>query len=74
MKAPECSVHDERPDLDECEACISWMAGEEAYWSAYFGGPAAIKARVEAEKFYAELGIDISNSSPETMAALKELK
>ncbi len=76
MKAPECTKHDgDSMDLEDCADCIAWMEGEERYWAGYFGGSAAIKARVEAERFYREeCGIDIANPSPETMDALRGLK
>lgn len=76
MKARECDRHDgDAMDLEDCPECIAWVEGEEAHWSAYFGGPAAIKARVEAEKFYRdECGIDITDTSPETSEALRRLR
>lgn len=75
-KAPSCTKHDgDCMDLEECPECISWMRDEEAYWSAYFGGPAVIKATIANEKFYMdELGIDITDTSAETMEQLRRLK
>ncbi len=72
----ECTKHDgDAMDLDECPDCIAWMEGQERYWSAYFGGPAAIKATLANEKFYRdELGIDITDPSPETAEQLRRLK
>jgi len=76
VKAPACTKHDgDAMDLDECADCIAWMEGEEAYWSAYFGGPSVIKATVANEKFYAEeLGIDIAHPTAETMEQLRRFK
>ncbi len=72
----ECSVHDgDCMDFQECDECIAWLDGEHRYWSAYFGGPTAIKATLANEKFYRdELGIDITDPSPETTEQLRRLK
>ena len=76
MSAPECTRHDgDAMDLDECPECIAWMDGQEAYWSAYFGGPAAIKVTLANERFYRdELGIDITDQSPSTQDKLRRLR
>jgi hypothetical protein len=49
MSVPHCGRHDERPDFEECEACIAWYAAEEAYWRAYFG-EGQIRQAVERDR------------------------
>ncbi len=74
--ARECERHDgDAMDPEECEACRAYCDGEAAYWLTHFGGLSAIKATLANEKFYRDdLGIDITDPSPETVEKLRGLK
>lgn len=72
MSVPSCDEHDgDCMDIEDCPKCIAWMDAEEAYHGGLYRAAAPSRA---AEKFYGELGIDITKTDPETMDALRRLK